>query len=47
MTMERIPEMQAVYGRDVIFLMGGGLHRRSPDIAANSAYFRDLVENIK
>jgi len=47
MTMERIPEMQAVYGRDVIFLMGGGLHRRSPDIAANSAYFRDLVETIK
>lgn len=47
MTMERIPEMQAVYGRNVIFLMGGGLHRRSPDIAANSAYFRDLVETIK
>ena len=46
MTMERIPEMQEVYGRDVIFLMGGGLHRRSPDIAANSAYFRELVENM-
>lgn len=46
MTMERIPEMQSVYGRDVIFLMGGGLHRRSPDITANSAYFRELVEKM-
>ncbi len=46
MTLERIPEMLAIYGRDVIFLMGGGLHRRSPDLAANSAYFRELVEKM-
>lgn len=46
MSMERIPEMLEVYGRDVIFLIGGGLHRHSPDIAQNSRYFRDLVEKM-
>lgn len=46
MTMERVDEMQAVYGRDVIYLMGGGLHRNSPDIAANSASFREIVEKM-
>jgi ribulose-bisphosphate carboxylase large chain len=44
MTLQRVPEMQEVYGREVIFLMGGGLHRHSPDLTANSRYFRDLVE---
>lgn len=44
MTMERVPEMQGVYGRDVIYLMGGGLHRASADVAANSASFRQIVE---
>jgi ribulose-bisphosphate carboxylase large chain len=47
MTMDRVAEMQAVYGRDVIFLMGGGLHRHSPDIVANSARFREIVEAMK
>ena len=46
MTMERVADMQAVYGRDVIYLMGGGLHRNSPDVAANSASFREIVENM-
>lgn len=46
MTMERVPEMMSVYGRDVIFLMGGGLHRHSPDLVVNSSYFRDIVEKM-
>ncbi len=45
-TLERLGELKAVYGPDTIFLMGGGLHRHSPDLAANSRYFRDLVERI-
>lgn len=46
MTMERIPEMLEVYGREVIFLIGGGLHRHSNDTAENSRYFRNLVEKM-
>ncbi len=44
LTLERIPELLAVYGTEVIFLMGGGLQRQGPDLAANSRYFRALVE---
>lgn len=46
MAMERVPEMLEVYGKDVIFLMGGGLHKHSPDLVENCRYFRQLVERI-
>jgi len=46
MTLERVPEMLEVYGRDVIFLIGGGLHQRGPDLTENSRYFRQLVETL-
>jgi ribulose-bisphosphate carboxylase large chain len=43
MNMDSIPEMQRVYGRDVIYLIGGGLHRRSDDLVENVRFFRELV----
>jgi ribulose-bisphosphate carboxylase large chain len=43
-TMPRVPELTAVYGCDVIFLMGGGLFRHGPDLVENCRYFRALVE---
>lgn len=46
MTIDRIPEMLDVYGKDLIFLMGGGLHRIKPSLVESSAYFRNLVENM-
>jgi len=46
MTIERVPEMFEVFGRDVIFLMGGGLHRGS-DITSNSRPFREIVEKMQ
>ncbi len=46
MTIDRIPEMLDVYGKDLIFLMGGGLHRIKPTLVESSAYFRNLVENM-
>jgi ribulose-bisphosphate carboxylase large chain len=46
MTIDRIPEMLDVYGKDLIFLMGGGLHRIKPTLEESSAYFRNLVENM-
>lgn len=45
MSLGSIPESLKVYGKDVIFLVGGGLFRHGPDLVENCAYFRRLVEN--
>ncbi|MZP29797.1 ribulose 1,5-bisphosphate carboxylase large subunit [Heliobacterium undosum] len=45
MSLEAIPDMLDVYGRDVIFLIGGGLFRHGPDLTENCRYFRQLVES--
>lgn len=44
MTLANVPEMFELYGRDVIFLIGGGLHRHGPDLVENARYFREMVE---
>ncbi|HEX6292824.1 MAG TPA: RuBisCO large subunit C-terminal-like domain-containing protein [Herpetosiphonaceae bacterium] len=44
MSLERVPEMLELYGRDVIFLIGGGLLKHSPDIVENCRYFLKMVE---
>lgn len=46
MTFDRIPEMLEVYGRDVIFLMGGGLHRIAENLVKSSQMMREMVEKI-
>ncbi|MBI4675218.1 MAG: ribulose 1,5-bisphosphate carboxylase large subunit [Chloroflexi bacterium] len=46
MSLERVPEMRALYGRDVMFLIGGGLRSHSPDLVANCRYFQELAEEI-
>jgi len=46
MGLERVPEMRAMYGRDVIFLIGGGLRSHSPDLVANCNFFRELAEKM-
>jgi ribulose-bisphosphate carboxylase large chain len=46
MDLTRIPDMLETYGRDVIFLIGGALHRCGPDLAANARYFRERVERV-
>lgn len=46
MSLERVPELLEVYGRDVIFLIGGGLFKHSPDLLDNCRYFRRIVEKI-
>ena len=43
MNMKSIPHMQQVYGNDVIYLVGGGLHRHSNDLVANARHFVELV----
>jgi ribulose-bisphosphate carboxylase large chain len=46
MSLDRIPEMRAMYGRDVIFLVGGGLRSHSEDLVANCFYFRKLATQV-
>jgi ribulose-bisphosphate carboxylase large chain len=46
MTLARIPDILDLYGREVILLIGGGLHQRSPNLAENCRYFRTLVETM-
>jgi ribulose-bisphosphate carboxylase large chain len=45
MTLDRVKETIEVYGRELVFLMGGGLHRRGPDLAENARYFTSLLES--
>jgi ribulose-bisphosphate carboxylase large chain len=46
MSLDRIPEMRAMYGREVIFLVGGGLRSHSDDLVANCLYFRKLATQV-
>ncbi|MFH1342533.1 MAG: RuBisCO large subunit C-terminal-like domain-containing protein [Pseudomonadota bacterium] len=43
MSLARVPEMRELYGRDVIFLIGGGLHRHGPNLVENCRHFHQLV----
>ena len=43
MRLERVPELVRFYGQEVIFLIGGDLHR-GDDLIARSRRFRALVE---
>jgi len=43
MDLTRIPELLQLYGNDVMFLIGGSLYSRSPDLVENAQYFLSLV----
>jgi ribulose-bisphosphate carboxylase large chain len=43
MTLEKVPDMLALYGNEVIFLIGGALYSRSANLVENAAYFLSLV----
>ncbi len=44
MTLERVRDLVAVHGPDVVLLVGSALYERSHDLAANARHFRSLVE---
>lgn len=46
MTLDRVPEMLELLGRDAIFLIGGGLHRQGQNLVEGSCFFRNLVEQM-
>ena len=45
LTMKNIPEMKQVYDNDMIYLMGGGLHKAGPDLLENCRRFLESFEN--
>ncbi|MGE5750881.1 MAG: RuBisCO large subunit C-terminal-like domain-containing protein [Nitrospirota bacterium] len=47
MSLDKIPDMLETYGKDLIFLIGGGLFRHSPDLVENCRYFRKMVEQVE
>jgi ribulose-bisphosphate carboxylase large chain len=44
MSFEHIADMRALYGNDVIYLIGGGLHRHSGNIVESARFFSQLVQ---
>ncbi len=46
LTLTRVPEVQQVYGRELVILVGGGLFKHGPDLIENCRVFRRLAEQI-
>jgi ribulose-bisphosphate carboxylase large chain len=46
MSLSRVPEMLELYGREVIFLIGGGLHKHGENLVENCRHFRRMVEEM-
>jgi len=44
MSLDRIPEMIETYGKDVIFLIGGALHKMGPDLIENCRVFMKALK---
>ena len=44
MSLDRLEDMSELFGRDVIFLIGGGLHQQGSDLVKNSRNFRQLIK---
>lgn len=46
MTLDRLPEMYRFYGREIIFLVAGGLYTHGPDLEDTSRRFRELAQEL-
>lgn len=43
MTAARLPELLELYGKDIMFLVGGDMFRRGRDLEANAKYFLSIL----
>jgi len=46
MDLKRIPGMIDIYGKDVIFLIGGALHKLGPDLIENCRAYMDCLKGL-
>lgn len=47
MSIENISQLHEFYGNDVIYLIGGGLHKHSPDLIQNARDFLKMVKKAE
>jgi ribulose-bisphosphate carboxylase large chain len=47
LTFNLIPELIEVYGRDMLIIIGGGIHREGPDLVLNCRKLRDMFEKYE
>ncbi|MCI1821141.1 RuBisCO large subunit C-terminal-like domain-containing protein [Megasphaera sueciensis] len=45
-TEETIPKLAKLYGRDVIYLVGGGIFRHGPDLLENTKFYKMMIQEI-
>ena len=45
-TYARLKELVKLYGNDTMFLVGGDMFRRGPDIESNMAYFVERLTDL-
>ena len=46
LSLARVAEVQQVYGRELVILVGGGLFKHGPDLVENCRVFRQLAEGF-
>jgi ribulose-bisphosphate carboxylase large chain len=46
LTLTRVGEVQQIYGRELVILVGGGLFKHGPDLVANCREFRILAQGF-
>ena len=44
-TLDKIPEMMETYGRNMVYLMGGGLHH-GESLVKSCQEFRQMIESL-
>jgi len=47
LTFKLIPELIEVYDREMMIIIGGGIHREGPDLVANCRKLRDIFEKYE
>jgi ribulose-bisphosphate carboxylase large chain len=47
LTFKLIPELIEVYDREMMIIIGGGIHREGPDLVANCRRLRDMFEKYE
>jgi ribulose-bisphosphate carboxylase large chain len=46
MSIDTTSQLHDFYGIEVIFLVGGGLHKHSPDLVENARHFLKMVKQV-
>jgi len=46
LSLSRVHELEEVYGRELVILVGGGLFKHGPDLVENCRVFRELAERF-